>query len=243
MINEALAKKYFPGVNPVGRAVTGGFGVTQRIIGVVENVAEGGLTDEARPARYYLGGTVTWFSTDASFIVKTKRPGDAERMLDAARATVNRVAPNFAVQGTTTMSRVVDTAVGPARQVMQLLAILSGLALILGAIGIYGVISHFAARRQRGWAIRVALGASSQRVVGQVVGQGVGLVLIGVVIGAVGTAAMARLMSTLLFGVGTIDAMAFGAASAALIAIGACAAFIPARRAGTVDPILALREQ
>ena len=141
------------------------------------------------------------------------------------------------------MSRVLDTAVGPAPQVMTLLALLSALALVLGAVGIYGVISHFAARRKRDWAIRVALGLPGSRVVRHIVGQGTALVAVGIALGAVGTIALSRLLTSFLYGVSKVDPLAFAAASAALLAVGVVAAFVPARRAGTVDPALVLREQ
>ena len=141
------------------------------------------------------------------------------------------------------MSRVLDTAVGPARQIMTLLALLSGLALVLGAVGIYGVISHFASRRKRDWAIRVALGLPGSRVVTHIVRQGLVLAAAGVALGAVGAAALSRLLASFLFGVSAADPLAFAAASAALLVVGAAAAFLPARRAGTVDPALVLREQ
>jgi predicted permease len=243
IVNEALARKFFPGESPIGRVVAGGFNAPQRIIGVIANVAEGGLTDEPEPARYYVAGSAPWFSPSASLVIRTNRPGDAVTVLDEARRTVQRVGPNFAIQGTTTMSRVLDSAVGPARQVMSLLSLLSGLALVLGAIGIYGVISHFASRRKRDWAIRVALGLPGTHVIGQVVRQGLGLVGIGIALGVVGTIALTRLLTSFLFGVKPIDPLAFAAASLALLAIGVIAAFVPAWRAGTVDPALALRDQ
>ena len=243
VINEALAKKYFPGENPIGRVVTGGFGVGQRIIGVVENVAEAALTDTAGSVRYYLAGTAPWFGNAATIVIRSSRPDGAVTLLEPARKVVQDRAPEFAVQNTTTMSRVMDNAIGPARQIMQLLALLSALALVLGAIGIYGVISHFATRRKRDWAIRVALGLSASRVIRQIVGQGATLVAIGIALGAIGTIAMARLLTSFLYGVKPIDPIAFGVASAALMLIGVVAALIPARRAGTVDPALVLREQ
>jgi ABC-type antimicrobial peptide transport system permease subunit len=243
VINDALAKKYFPGENPIGRRVGDGFKSPQRIIGVVANVVEASLGDDPEPTRYYLAGQVAWFATRATLVLRTTRPEDAATVLDDARRTVQRVAPNFAVQTTTTMERVLDSAIGPARQVMSLLALLSGLALVLGAIGIYGVISHFAARRQRDWAIRVALGLPGSRVVWHIVRQGATLALIGIAFGALGTVALARLLTSFLFGVSTVDPLAFAAASGALLVIGVGAAFIPARRAGTVDPALVLREQ
>ena len=243
VINEELAKRYFPGENPIGRVVGDGYSLPQRIIGVVANVAEGALIDPPEPARYYLAGTVSWFTPQSVIVIRMSRPSDAATVLDAARRAAQRVAPNFAVQGTTTMQRVMDIAVGPARQVMSLLTLLSVLALVLGAIGIYGVISHFALRRKRDWAIRVALGLPGSRVVRHIVGQGVGLVAIGIVFGAIGTLALSRLLSSFLYGVSAVDPFAFAAASASLVVIGIAAAFVPARRAGTVDPAIVLREQ
>ncbi|MDF2773550.1 MAG: permease [Geminicoccaceae bacterium] len=243
VINEALAEKYFAGENPVGRRLGGGFGAPQRIIGVVANVAEAALTDEPEAVRYFLAGQAPWFTPQATLVVRMARPRDAAAFLESARRTVQQVAPEFAVQGTTTMARVLDTAVGPARQIMTLLSLLSALALVLGAVGIYGVVSHFATRRKRDWAIRVALGLPASRVVRHIVRQGALLVAAGIVLGAIGTAALARVLASFLFGVGTVDALAFVAASLALLGIGLAAAFVPARRAGTVNPADILREQ
>lgn len=242
VINEALAKQYFPGENPIGRRVLGGYGAPQRIIGVVSNVAEGNLTDAMEPTRYYLHRQA-WWGTYAALVIRTPNNDAATAILDDARRAVNRVAPEVAVQSTTTMSRVVDTAVGPARQVMSLLTMLSGLALLLGAVGIYGVIAHFAARRQRDWAIRVALGLPGSRVMTHIVRQGIVLATVGVVLGALGAAALTRLLSSFLHGVSSLDPLAFAAASVALLVIGAAAAFVPARRAGLTDPASVLREQ
>src|SRR6185436_5940987 len=113
----------------------------------------------------------------------------------------------------------------------------------LGAIGIYGVISHFAARRRRDWAIRVALGLPGSRVITHIVRQGLVQALMGIAVGAIAAAALTRLLSTFLYGVSSVDPIAFAGASGALIAIGVLAAFVPARRAGTVDPARVLREQ
>ena len=156
---------------------------------------------------------------------------------------MQRVAPSYAIANTTTMQRVFDTAVGPARQIMSLLTLLSGLALILGGVGIYGVISHFASRRRRDWAIRVALGLPGSGVVTHIVRQGLALALVGVAFGAVGALTLARLLASFLFGVTALDPLSFTASGLILLVIGASAAFIPAWRAGTVDPALVLREQ
>jgi ABC-type antimicrobial peptide transport system permease subunit len=126
---------------------------------------------------------------------------------------------------------------------MTLLALLSGLAVVLGAVGIYGVISHFANRRKRDWAVRVALGLRPSRVVGHIVGRGATLVGAGIVVGVLAAAALARLLASLLYGVSAVDPLALAVASAMLLGVGLVAAFLPARRAGRVDPALALREQ
>ena len=243
VVNEELVKKLFPSENPIGRRLFGGgFGVPETIVGVVNTVQEGALTDKPEATVYYLD-RAAWFGSGGSFVIRTSRPQDAPAVLDDARRTIQRVAPEFAIQSVTTMDRVFDSAVGPARQVMSLLTLLSGLALLLGAIGIYGVIAHFAARRKRDWAIRVALGLPGSRVITYIVRQGVVLALIGIAFGAVAAAALTRLLSTFLYGVSSLDPMALAAASVSLVAIGVIAAFVPARRAGSVDPANVLREQ
>ena len=242
IINETFAKKHFPGENPIGRRLVGGFSGTWQVVGVVADVAEGALTDDAEATSYYLAGQVPMFEHQGSLVIRTSRANPAS-VLDDARRTVNRVAPAFAIQETTTMSRILDVAVGPARQMMMLLSLLSALAMALGAIGIYGVISHFAARRKRDWAIRVALGLPTSRVIRHIVAQGTALVAAGVVFGVVGTVALARLLSSFLYGIGTLDPISLAAASVLLLLLGAAAAFVPAHRASTVDPALVLREQ
>ena len=121
VVNEALAQKYFPGVDPIGRIVGGGFNVPQRIVGVVSNAAEASLTDERTPVRYFVAGQVPWFGIRAVLMIRTANPAETGAVLDEARRTVNRVAPELAVQRTTTMQQIFDTAVGPARQLMTLL--------------------------------------------------------------------------------------------------------------------------
>ncbi|MEP6836005.1 MAG: ADOP family duplicated permease [Gemmatimonas sp.] len=242
VINEALAKKYFPNLDPVGRFVGGGLHEQQRIIGIINDVAEGALLDPNKPARYYLA-TQVWMGNNASFVIKMKDPRHAENMLTPLRQTVATKTPLLALLRTTTMQRVFEDAVGPARQIMTLLSLLSALALVLGAVGIYGVLAHFASRRKRDWAIRVALGLPGSRVITNILRQGVSLIVVGVVLGGVATMGLSRFLSTMLYGITGVDALAFAGASAAVLLTGLVAAFIPARRAGTVDPALILREQ
>jgi putative ABC transport system permease protein len=243
VINEALAQKYFPGVDPIGRSISGDISRPSRIVGVVANAAEKRLTDAAEPVRYVPAAQQPWMD-DAQSLVLRAVPGVAETsLLEPARRTIARVAPAAAVQQTTTMRRVLDTAVGPARQVVVLLSLLTGLALILGAVGVYGVMTHFASRRRRDWAIRVAIGLPSSRVITHVLGHGALLVSAGIAAGIVGAAILTRLLSSFLYEVSALDPIAFATAGAALFGVGLVAAFVPALRAGMADPLKALREQ
>lgn len=242
VINEALAKQFFPGVDPIGRRVVGGLDRPQRIIGVVGDVAEGGLLDPMKPARYFLASQ-TWFNSSVSFVVKAERPEQAALMLDMLRRTANTRTPLLAVQGTSTLQNVFDIAVGPARQIMALLTLLSFLALVLGGVGIYGVMSHFATRRKRDWAIRVALGLPGMRVVSHIMAQGALLIGVGVLFGGIATTFMSGMLSSMLFNVGSADIIGFASAAAVVLGAGLVAAFIPAQRAGRVDPAMVLREQ
>jgi len=244
VINEAFAAKFFPGQNPIGRMVGSSSQMGERVIGVVENVAEGKLTDEPAPARYYVYVQApTYTPENQTIVVRTTRAGDAVPLLGSARRTIERIAPGVAVREATTMERVLAIAVGPARQVMRLLSLLTGLALLLGAIGVYGVISHFVERRKRDWGVRIALGLTPSKVVSHIVGRGVALVAVGILVGLVAVFALARLLASLLFGIGSTDPLALLGASAALLAVGITAAVIPAIRASRVDPARVLREQ
>jgi predicted permease len=243
VITEALAEQYFPGEDPVGRLISTGFDTPERIIGVVEDVAEAQLTDAPTPARYMLMDQVSYAPRSVSFVLRVEPGRDAAAVLADARRAVERVAPGVAVQQTTTMSLVLAEAVGPARQIMLLLTLLTALAVVLGAVGVYGIITHFVNRRKRDWAIRIALGLAPSHVVTRVVRCGAALVLAGIVIGIVAAALLARLIGSLLYGVGAADPLALAAASAVLLLVGLLAAFVPAYRASRTHPALVLREE
>ena len=243
VINEATAKKYFPGVDPIGRRIQSGFDGWERIVGVVENAAEANLTDGPEPARYMFSDQVPYSPEVQALVLRTERPEDAAAVLEAARRTVQRVAPGVAVQEATTMENVFAKAVGPVRQIMTLLTLLTVLALVLGSIGVYGVIAHHVSRRKRDYGIRVALGLAPARVVQQVVGRGAALVGLGVVVGVAASVVLARSLASLLYGVQAADPIALMAATLALLAVGMLAAFVPAWRASRVDPAKVLREQ
>ncbi len=241
VINETLARQHFPGVDPIGRLLGEG-GQDRRVVGVVADAVERGLTDAAVPVRYVALAQQPWIDAYQSLVLRTAPGVDETTLIEPARRRLAQVAPEVAVQGATTMRRVLDAAIGPARQVVELLSLLTALALTLGAVGVYGVIAHFATRRRRDWAIRVALGLTNRRVMAQVLGRAAGLVAAGIVLGAVAAAALTRLLSSLLYGVSALDPIAFTAAGMALLGVGLLAAVVPAWRAGTSDPVKALRE-
>jgi ABC-type antimicrobial peptide transport system permease subunit len=209
----------------------------------VENVAEQKLTEGPQPARYVLYDQIPYTPETHSIVLKVAGERRAAGVLEAARRTINQTAPIVAVQEMTTMESVFSKAVGPARQVMTLLTLLTALALVLGAVGIYGVISHFVTRRRRDYGVRIALGQSAAGVIRQVVGRGGVLVAIGSVIGIASALLLARLLASFLYGVGAADPLAMGTAVLALAAVGLAAAYIPARRASRTDPVMVLRQE
>jgi putative ABC transport system permease protein len=241
VVNEALARKHFPGEDPVGRRIAHGDGWA-RIVGVVENVAEANLTDGPEPARYMLYDQVPFYAPESNTLVVRTRSGAAAGVLEPARAVVRRVAPGAALQTTTTLEQVFTEALGPARQVMLLLALLGGLAMALGAVGVYGIVSHLVSRQKREWGIRIALGLQPREVVAQVVRRGGGLVAGGIAAGALMFLAVARWLASFLYGVGAADPLAMAAAAGVLLLTGLLAAWIPAWRASRTDPAAVLRE-
>ena len=243
IVNESLVKKYFPGVNPVGRRLSTGFGDSSGVvIGVVNDVAEGHLTDAAAPARYMLPETLPFAAAGQGVVFRTSGR-DPAAVLEEARQLVRRTIPGVGIEHVSTMEQELATAVGPARQVMMLLAILTTLALVLGAVGVYGVISHFVNRRKRDWGVRLALGMMPSKVVRMIVMRGTVLVALGIVLGIAAFFALARLLASLLYGVGASDPLAMGSATVVLLVVGVLAAVIPGMRASRTDPAIVLREQ
>lgn len=243
IINEALAATFFPGEDPLGKLLRT-FGPNQpgeRIVGVVANAAEADLTDGPVPARYMLYQQMPIVFNQASLVLRAEAL-DAATVLRDARATIGRESAQLAVQETTTMQHIVDLALGPTGQVVTLVSLLAGLALLLGAVGVYGVISHFVARRSRDFGIRLALGQQPLLVIRQVVGRGLVLVAIGAALGLGAAFGVSRWLASLLYEVRPTDPLAMAGAVAVLLAVGVLAAFVPARRASRMDPAIVLRQ-
>jgi putative ABC transport system permease protein len=242
VINESAATLYFRGTDPVGRVIQGGWGTPERIIGIVADAAEGNLTDRVTPTRYYWNEQIPFVPASQTFIVRFTNAGLAAHSADLLRGLVAGAAPGLAVQEVSTMKHVLALAVGPARDVLSLLGLLTTLALVIGAVGVYGVLAHFVARRSRDWSLKVALGLRPRRLFGQILGRGAWLVLLGVMVGLGVTVASARFLSAFMFGVTAYDPPALFGSAALLLAVGAAATFVPALRASRADPAVVLRD-
>jgi putative ABC transport system permease protein len=241
IVNEALAAKFFPNEDPIGQVLQSVDEVGERIIGVVSNAAEATLIEGAVPARYVIYQQMPFLYTQVSFVLRTDRNNVAP-LVRAAREAIERESRQLAVQQTTTLRHIFDLAVGPAGRVVTLVALLTALALVLGAVGVYGVISHFVQRRSREFAIRLALGQSPNSILRHIVARGAALVVLGSAIGIGLAVVVARLLSSLLYGVQASDPMSMAGAVTVLLLVGILAAFLPARRASLTDAAMALRE-
>ena len=242
VIDEPFAQKYFPGEDPIGRRVSYGGEGWGRIIGIVNGVAHGGLTDERSPGRYVLYEQVDYVPGGNTFVLKVESGRDASAVLRDATEAIQRVSASTAVHESTTMDAVVATSMGPTRRVMQLMTMLGALALTLGAIGVYGVVSHFVNRRKRDWVIKMALGMKPMSALAQVIRRGAALVALGCAIGLIGALIMTRTLATLLYEVSAADPLALLGAAGTLIVTGCLAAAIPGYRASRANAAQVLRE-
>jgi putative ABC transport system permease protein len=242
LINEAMAKRFWPGEDPVGKRIstansTGQQTQWQTIVGVVGSVRHLGLDVEPRPEIYYHTNTVPPFGPVV--VIRTK--GDPQRLISIARAKVRELDRDVPIANVNTMEQLVAQSVAQRRFGMFLVGIFAALALVLAVIGIYGVVSYSVAQRTNEIGVRMALGASATDVLKMVLKNGMTLALIGVGIGLAGAFAATRLMAAMLFEVKPTDVATFAIVSVGLILVALLACYVPARRAMKVDPLVALR--
>ncbi len=242
LINEAMAKRFWPGEDPVGKRIstaisTGQQTAWQTIVGVVGNVRHLGLDIEPRPEIYYHTNTQPPFGP----VVVIRTTSDPQRLISIARAKVRELDRDVPISNVNTMEQLVAQSVAQRRFGMFLLGTFAVLALLLAAIGIYGVVSYTVTQRTQEIGVRMALGASATDVLKMVLRHGMSLALIGVVLGLAGAFVLTRLMSKLLFAVTPTDVTTFALVSLGLIAVALLACYLPARRAMKVDPLEALR--
>jgi putative ABC transport system permease protein len=244
LINEAMAKRFWPGDDPIGKRISTATSSGQQtrwqtIVGVVGNVRHLGLDVEPRPEIYYHTSTSPPFGP----VVVIRTSSAPENLISIARAKVRELDRNVAVSNVNTMEQLVAQSVAQRRFGMSLVAIFAAIALVLAVIGIYGVVSYAVAQRTTEIGVRMALGASAMDVLKLVLRKGMTLALVGVGLGLVGAIAAARLMATMLFEVKPTDLVTFSIVTVGLILVALLACYVPARRAMKVDPLVALRDE
>ena len=242
VISETMARRHWPGEDPIGKRISPGRPESPSdwvsVVGVVQDVRQFDLIAEPRPQMYFSYQQMGFFAP-RDLVVKTDV--DPLSLAGTVRKTVWEVDKDQPVSNITTMDEIVAESVARQRFSMLLLAIFAGLALLLAAVGIYGVMSYSVAQRRGEIGIRMALGAQKRDVLKLTVGRSLKLVLIGVAVGLVGAFMLTRLMSSLLFGVRPTDPTTFAAISLLFIGVALIASYLPARRATRVDPLVALR--
>jgi putative ABC transport system permease protein len=239
LINETMAKQFFPDEDPIGKhiSVTNGPEAFREIVGIVGDVKHNGL-DHETPAQTYMS-----FAQEPSnnMTLVLRSDADPAVMSAAIRNEVSRIDKNQPVSAIRPLTEILADSVAQQRFSMLLLGIFAAVALILAAVGLYGVMSYSVTQRTHEIGVRMALGASSSDVLRLVVGQGLKMALIGIVIGLTVAFALTRLMESLLFGVTATDPITFSAISLMLAGVAFVASYVPARRAMKVDPMVALR--
>lgn len=245
MVNASVAERLYPGVDPLGKRFAFGRPRPDRapdwvtIVGVVADTRLYGL---ANPSRLEVYLPFHQKANDAmTLLVKTRQePAALVAAIRGAVASIDKDQPLF---GIATMEEVVNASVSTSRVTLTLLGLFSGLALVLAAIGIYGVVSYSVAQRAKEIGIRLALGAERRTVLRLVFAQGARIAGAGIVMGSAASLWLTRLMTKLLFGVSAVDPSTFAGVAAVLAAITMLACYVPARRAIRVDPLIALRHE
>lgn len=244
IINEALARRFFPDEDPLGKQMKMGEGPDSpnpwmTIVGVIGDVKHRAMDEEARPELYRpFIQTPEW---EMAVTIRTAQK--SESLIAAIRREVMAIDSDQPLANVSTMEQLMDKSVARRRFNMSLLAMFGTLAMLLAAIGLYGVMSYTVAQNTREIGIRMALGAQSTDVLRLIVGQGMALTLIGVAIGIAGAFGLTRLMKNLLYDVTATDPMTFAAVSTLLTIIALFACWLPARKATKTDPIVALRHE
>jgi len=249
LIDSEFARKYFPRENPIGKHLNLGIIDTQaEIVGVVGHVEQFGLGargHENNQAQIYMP---VWqipekfwslLAGGASYVARTS--GAPLGIMAGVQQAIQQTDNTAAIYGVSPMETVVSNSISTQRLTMQLLAFFAALALILSAIGIYGVISYLTGQRLHEIGIRMALGASRKDVLRMVLREGMRATLVGVGVGIVAAVGLNRLITQMIYGVGANDPLTFSGVTILLVAVALLACYIPARRAMRVDPIIALR--
>lgn len=237
LLNEAAAQRLWPGQDPIGRQILNNGEWT--VVGVVANVRHSTLEDEAGNEVYFpISQQSDWGAAD--LVVRAGLP--VESLVPSVRRALREIDEMMATGEFRTVGSIVDRAVSPRRFIVSLLGAFAAAAVLLAALGIYGVVSYSVSRRKQEIGIRMALGASPQAVRLQVMRRTLTLAALGVLTGCLGSLALARFMASLLYGVGSTDLLTFAGTIALLFLIAAIAGYLPAHRASHTHPSETLQE-
>jgi putative ABC transport system permease protein len=243
VISETMARQHFHGENPVGQRLKhGSRSLTNpymEIVGVVGDVKYEGLHNEARPVYYELSTQVP--ARPMWLLVRTR--GEPNHVAAAVRREIHNLDPNVPAQRVGTMAQALAESVAAPRFRSLLLSGFAATALLLAAIGIYGVIAYSVAQRTKEIGVRMALGATSVGVVRLMLGQGGRLAVVGIMLGLAGAAGLTRFLARMLFRIEPFDAVTFAGAASVIATVAIVACTVPAFRAARVDPVTALREE
>lgn len=238
MINETLARRLWPGQDPIGRIIQGDCGGDREVVGVVADVRHMAL-EKGSGSEMYIPIRQCQDYGSVDVVVRSRLP--LAVLASSVEASLRPIAPDLPKGGMRPLTQLVDRAVSPRRFIVLLLGGFAGFALVLASLGIYGVISYSVNRRTQEIGIRMALGASTRQVQERIVMQTLGLAATGMLVGVAASSGLARSLSGLLFGVTYGDPITFLGTAAVLLAVAILAGYLPARRASRIDPMVALR--
>ena len=243
IVNEELARRSWPGEDPIGKRLQVGTELTRwrQVVGVVGNARLSGLEAKVDPAIYVPFPQNSWPNALRNSFIVLRTTTDPETLVPAIRRELRSVDPTFPITQIRTMDEIVGDSLSQRRFNTTLLALFAFVAVALAAVGIYGVMSYAVSQRTREMGIRMALGAKQSDITKLVTSSGARLAALGITTGLVTAAVSSRLLSSLLFGVSATDPMTFGVTAVLLGALTLLASYIPSRRAARTDPIVALR--
>ena len=242
VIDQTLARRYWPGENPVGQQIKFGFGAGVKgvaIVGVVGDIKSDGFEAPSVPHIYVPMGQFA----PVNAVVFLRSRGDVEHLGEAVRHEVEKVDPNVPVHSISSMDQIISRSLADRRFALELLGVFAAVALLLAAVGIYGVMSYSFSQRTHELGIRMALGAQQLDILRMALAEGMKIVVIGLASGLVGAAIVTRFFRSMLFDVGPADPITFVSVSAILAGVALFACYVPAQRATRVDPLVALREE
>lgn len=240
IVNQTTANRRWPNQNPIGKHLANSRDKIQReVVGVVADVKFQSLNGANQEEEYLPLAQSPW----PAMTLLVRSSGDAKSLVAAVRAKISEVDPTLPVSGILSFDDVVAASIAQPRLIMRMVGAFAGFAMLLAAIGIYGVMAYSVSQRRQELGIRLALGAEGRDILQLVVGQGMKLAIAGIGLGIVISLVATRLLAALLFGVHAIDAVAFGVSAIVLAAAALAACYLPARRATRVDPITVLRNE